>query len=76
MSWFDIGEIDSFNEASNYVRAIQNRQGLSIGCPEEIAWRNNWISSKELLNSLNTNSNSPYFQYVRELVKKSEVINV
>lgn len=71
MSWFDIGEIDSFNEASNYVRAIQNRQGLNIGCPEEIAWRNNWISSKELLNSLNTNSRSPYVKYIRELVKKA-----
>lgn len=76
MSWFDIGEIDSFNEASNYVRAIQNRQGLSIGCPEEIAWRNKWISSEELLNSLNLNSRSQYIQYIRELVKKSEVINV
>ena len=71
MSWFDIGEIDSFNEASNYVRTIQNRQGLSIGCPEEIAWRNNWISSQDLLNSLNPSSKSPYHQYIIELVKKS-----
>lgn len=70
MSWFDIGEIDSFNEASNYVRTIQNRQGLSIGCPEEIAWRNNWISSQDLLNSLNPSSKSPYHQYIIELVKK------
>ncbi len=71
MSWFDIGEIDSFNEAGNYVRAIQNRQGLSIGCPEEIAWRNNWISREELLNSLDTNSKSSYNKYIIEIIKKA-----
>ena len=69
MSWFDIGEVDSFNEASNYVRTIQNRQGLRIACPEEIAWRNNWISDLELLNSLNTFGDSEYAKYIHELIK-------
>tara|TARA_Y100000589_G_scaffold176025_1_gene167001 strand:+ start:2967 stop:3836 length:870 start_codon:yes stop_codon:yes gene_type:complete len=71
MSWFDTGEIDSFIEASNFVRTIQNRQGLSIGCPEEIAWRNNWISSENFLNSLNKTAMSQYEKYIVELLNKS-----
>ena len=70
MSWFDIGEIDSFIEASNFVRTIQNRQGLIIGCPEEIAWRNNWISSEDFLNSLNKTAMSQYEKYIVQLLKK------
>lgn len=48
-AWFDTGTFDSFNEASNFVMAVEKRQGLLIGSPEETAYRNKWISKKELI---------------------------
>jgi glucose-1-phosphate thymidylyltransferase len=46
--WLDCGTPNTLLAASNYVRTIEERQGLKIACPEEIAWRNGWISKKEL----------------------------
>ena len=49
IAWFDTGTIDSLYEAGGYIRTLQHRQGLMVGCPEEIAWRSGWISDKKLL---------------------------
>ena len=68
MTWFDTGEIDSLNDASNYVRMIQNRQGLKIGCPEEIALRNSWISFEQIKKSISNKSNNEYEKYLLNLI--------
>jgi len=47
-SWFDGGTAESLHEAGEYIRVIEKRQGLKIGCLEEISWRNGWIASDEL----------------------------
>lgn len=47
-AWLDTGSCDSLLEASNFVATIQKRQGFYVSCIEEIAWRNGWISAKQL----------------------------
>lgn len=48
-SWLDTGTMDSLNDASNFVKMIEDHQGIQICCPEEIAYKNHWISKEELL---------------------------
>tara|TARA_B100000886_G_C20363228_1_gene466149 strand:+ start:14 stop:901 length:888 start_codon:yes stop_codon:yes gene_type:complete len=68
VAWFDTGTKDSLYEASGYIRTLQNRQGLMIGSPEEIAWRNSWISDKELLDNSELYKESDYGKYLKKLL--------
>ena len=59
-AWLDTGTMESLAEATEFVRVIQNRQGIEISAPEEIAFRNGWISKDELLEAARRYGKSPY----------------
>lgn len=63
-AWLDTGTIDSLADASDFVRAIQKRQGIQISAPEEIAYRNGWISKEELLASAEKYKKTAYGQHL------------
>jgi len=67
-AWLDTGTFDDLNEASNYVRAIEHRQGLKIGSPEEIAWRQGWLSDEDLRARAEPLSKSGYGAYLLQLL--------
>ncbi|BEH00513.1 glucose-1-phosphate thymidylyltransferase RfbA [Bacteroides sedimenti] len=68
-AWLDTGNCDSLLEASNFVATIQNRQGFYVSCIEEIAWRNGWISTEQLLTLGKKLDKTEYGKYLIELAK-------
>ena len=46
-AWLDTGSFESLHDASEYVRVLERRQGTKVGCVEELAWRNGWISDEQ-----------------------------
>lgn len=66
-AWLDTGNCDSLLEASNFVATIQNRQGFYVSCIEEIAWRNKWITSDQLLDLGKKQDKTEYGKYLVEL---------
>ncbi len=68
MAWLDTGTHDSLLEAAGYISTIEKRQGLKIACPEEIAWRQGYISNEQLLELAFPLKKSGYGQYLEQLV--------
>ena len=66
-SWLDTGSIDDFYDASNFISTIEKRQGLKIACLEEIALNNNWITKKDLVQSIKFYGNCEYSKYLKKL---------
>ena len=67
-AWLDTGTIQSLLDAANFIRVLEERQGLKIGCPEEIAFRQNFITSAELLSLAQEMNKSGYGQYLSGLL--------
>jgi glucose-1-phosphate thymidylyltransferase len=70
MAWLDTGTHIGLLEASNYVEAIQERQGFYIACLEEIAYNNGWIDEDRVLKSAETLMKTEYGKYLSELIEK------
>ncbi|MGB4967513.1 MAG: glucose-1-phosphate thymidylyltransferase RfbA, partial [Candidatus Saccharimonadales bacterium] len=69
-AWLDTGTFDSLNDASNFVRTIQARQGLQVGCPEEAAWRQGFLSDEGLAQRASKLEKSGYGDYLRLLIEQ------
>ncbi len=63
-AWLDTGSFDSLHLASSYIRTLERRTGLKVGCPEEVAWRKGWISSEDLLYLAKDIKESGYGDYL------------
>ncbi|MFK4442342.1 glucose-1-phosphate thymidylyltransferase [Caballeronia udeis] len=68
-AWLDTGTHDSLIEAATFIATLQRRQGLVVACPEEIAYRRNWIDEEQLLRLASTLSKNAYGQYLLNLSK-------
>ena len=68
-AWLDTGTFDSLADATNFIRTVQSRQGLSVGCPEEIAWRHGWLSDEQLRDIATPLVKSGYGSYLLGLLR-------
>jgi len=71
-AWFDTGTHDSLLEASNFIYTLEKRQSLKIGCPEEVAWRNKWITNNQLKRLSTASSKNEYGKYIDDLTNLKE----
>ena len=68
-AWLDTGTVDTLVEAGTFVQMIEKRQGVKISAPEEIAWRNGWITRETLLEAAELYGKSPYGKHLRRVAE-------
>ena len=68
-AWLDTGTFDSMSQASQFVQVVEERQSIKIGCPEEVAWREGFISDKQLKKLAEPLKKSGYGKYILSLMK-------
>lgn len=73
MAWLDTGTCDSLHEACGYIRTLEHRQGLKVGCPEEVAWRFGWISSEDLEQLAQPLLKSGYGEFLLRLLAEASI---
>jgi glucose-1-phosphate thymidylyltransferase len=69
-AWFDTGTVESLNNASEFVKAIETRQGIQIAALEEIAYHSRWITKEQLYKSADLYGKSPYGIYLRKVANR------
>lgn len=75
MAWLDTGTHDSLLEASSFIGTIERRQGLKVGCPEEVAWRLGWINNDQLRDLALFYSKNKYGDYLKSLLNEESKEN-
>ncbi len=70
-AWLDTGSIEDFYKTSNFVQAVENRQGLKIACLEEIALLNKWIDKSKIKKQIKFYGNCNYSNYLKKIIKQS-----
>ena len=68
-AWLDTGSIQNLNETAQFISSIERRQGLKIGCLEEISYNNKWIPKKNIMKAIKFYGNCEYSQYLKNLIK-------
>ncbi|MFN9693071.1 MAG: glucose-1-phosphate thymidylyltransferase RfbA [Synechococcaceae cyanobacterium] len=74
MAWLDTGTCDSLHEAASYIRTLEHRQSLKVGCPEEVAWRQGWIDDQALRQLAIPLQRSGYGDYLLQLLDSSNEV--
>ncbi|WP_461565196.1 glucose-1-phosphate thymidylyltransferase RfbA [Synechococcus sp.] len=72
MAWLDTGTPDSLHEASAYIRTLEHRQGLKVGCPEEVAYRMGWIDAEQLEHLAQPLRKSGYGNYLLQVLREPD----
>ena len=74
IAWLDTGTHQSLLDAGNFIRVVEERQGLKVACLEEIAYRAGYISAEQVLELATPLGNSGYGQYLKGLVEEDSVV--
>ena len=68
-AWLDTGTMDSLVDAADFVRMVEKRQGIKISAPEEIAYKNGWITKDKLMESARRYGKSPYGEHLKRVAE-------
>jgi len=69
MAWLDTGTHEALLQASTFIQAIEQRQGLKVACPEEVAYNMGFIGAGDVLQIADTMKNNEYGEYLRRLIE-------